>query len=44
LIDLIYNPERTQFLTKGKQEGTEILNGLSMLQHQANEAYKIWSR
>jgi len=43
LIDLVYNPERTEFLTKGKQEGTEILNGLSMLQHQANEAYKIWS-
>lgn len=43
LIDLVYNPERTQFLTKGKQEGTEILNGLSMLQHQANEAYKIWA-
>lgn len=44
LIDLIYNPERTQFLSKGKQEATEILNGLSMLQHQANESWKIWSR
>lgn len=43
LIDLVYNPERTEFLTKGKQEGTEILNGLSMLQHQANEAFKLWS-
>ena len=42
LIDIVYNPERTQFLAKGKQEGTEILNGLSMLQHQANESWKIW--
>ena len=44
LIDLIYNPKKTQFLSKGKQEATEILNGLSMLQHQANESWKIWSR
>jgi shikimate dehydrogenase len=44
LIDLVYNPEQTQFLTKGKQEGTEILNGLSMLQHQANESFNIWKK
>ncbi|MEN8928409.1 MAG: shikimate dehydrogenase [Flavobacteriales bacterium] len=43
LIDLVYNPERTQFLTKGKQEGTEILNGMSMLHNQANESWKIWT-
>ena len=42
LIDLVYNPKQSQFLTKGKEEGTEILNGLSMLHHQANEAWKIW--
>lgn len=42
LMDLIYNPSETLFLKKGKQNGANILNGKSMLIHQAEEAWKIW--
>jgi shikimate dehydrogenase len=43
LFDLIYNPAETLFLQKGKQQGTTITNGLSMLQIQAEESWKIWN-
>lgn len=44
LIDLIYNPEKTVFLQKAEKKGAMILNGRSMLKHQANKAWEIWSR
>jgi len=43
LFDLVYNPTETLFLKKGKEKGTMILNGQSMLVHQAEEAWKIWT-
>jgi shikimate dehydrogenase len=43
LIDLIYNPTETLFLKKGKEYGTNTLNGLSMLQQQAEKSWLIWS-
>jgi shikimate dehydrogenase len=43
LFDLIYNPAETLFLQKGKQQGATIMNGLSMLQIQAEESWKIWN-
>jgi shikimate dehydrogenase len=43
LYDLVYNPEETQFLTKGKDMGATIKNGYEMLIQQAEEAYKIWN-
>lgn len=43
LYDLIYNPEKTMFLKKGEQQGAQILNGLSMLQLQAEKAWIIWN-
>lgn len=43
LIDLIYNPEKTVFLQEGKKRGTMILNGHSMLKHQAMKAWEIWN-
>lgn len=43
LVDLIYNPEETLFLKKGKEKRAKILNGKSMLIHQAEEAWKIWN-
>lgn len=43
LIDLIYNPEKTIFLMVGEKHGSRTLNGLSMLHHQAEEAWKIWN-
>ncbi|MFT5581539.1 MAG: shikimate dehydrogenase [Lentimonas sp.] len=42
-VDLIYNPEKTQFLKKAEQNGASILNGESMLKNQALEAYRIWN-
>jgi len=43
LFDLIYNPEETLFLKKGKEKNAIIINGLQMLQLQANKAWEIWN-
>jgi shikimate dehydrogenase len=43
LIDLVYNPEETEFLKKGKQQGAMTLNGLPMLKLQAEEAWNFWN-
>ena len=42
LYDLVYNPEVTPFLEKGKQYGARTQNGLSMLHLQAEAAWRIW--
>lgn len=42
LFDLIYNPEKTQFLQKGEQLGALIQNGMEMLILQAEESWRIW--
>ncbi|TPV32870.1 shikimate dehydrogenase [Paucihalobacter ruber] len=44
LFDLIYNPSETLFLKKGKQHGAQILNGLQMLELQAEKAWKLWNK
>ena len=43
LFDLIYNPEETQFLKEGNQRGARVLNGLPMLELQAEKAWEIWN-
>lgn len=43
LIDLVYNPETTLFLARGKAKGATIYNGLKMLYEQAEAAWKIWN-
>lgn len=43
LFDLIYNPEITAFLAKGKEKGATIKNGYEMLQLQAEESWRIWN-
>ena len=43
LYDLVYNPVKTQFLAFGELYGSEIKNGLEMLEIQAKEAWKIWN-
>ena len=43
LFDLIYNPEKTTFLAKGKIQGTSICNGYSMLIFQAETSWEIWN-
>ena len=44
LYDLVYNPSETQFLKEGKQRGAMVLNGLQMLQLQAEKAWEIWNK
>jgi len=44
LFDLIYNPEETLFLKKGKAQGATVKNGLEMLKIQAEESWKIWRK
>ncbi len=43
MYDLIYNPEKTLFLKKGKEKGAQIKNGLQMLELQAERSWKIWN-
>lgn len=43
LYDLVYNPELTKFLKKGKQKKATLLNGLPMLYLQAEKSWEIWN-
>lgn len=43
LFDLIYNPEETEFMKRGRERGLKTKNGLEMLEIQAAESYKIWT-
>ena len=40
--DIIYNPNKTKFLSKAKQLGNQIENGKMMFIYQAQLAFKIW--
>ena len=44
LFDLVYNPEETAFLKKGKGQGASTMGGLQMLSAQAEASWKIWKR
>ncbi len=44
LYDLIYNPVETAFLIEGKKRGTQLKNGLEMLELQAEESWRIWNK
>jgi shikimate dehydrogenase len=43
LYDLVYNPPKTLFLTKGEEHGAAIKNGYDMLVIQAEESWRIWN-
>jgi shikimate dehydrogenase len=43
LYDLIYNPEKTEFLKRGENHGAKIKNGLEMLVLQAEKSWEIWN-
>ena len=43
LYDLIYNPAKTKFLSKGEKKGATICNGLRMLELQAEKSWEIWN-
>jgi len=40
--DVIYNPDKTNFLLKGEELGNETTNGKLMFICQAQLAFKIW--
>ncbi|RCT55196.1 shikimate dehydrogenase [Winogradskyella sp. KYW1333] len=44
LFDLIYNPEQTKFLKKGHEKGATTINGLKMLELQAEKSWQIWNK
>ncbi len=44
LYDLIYNPDETMFLFKGRKQGAVTKNGLEMLLLQAFASWEFWER
>lgn len=44
LYDLLYNPDETLFMKKGRARGATVKNGLEMLLLQAFAAWEIWHR
>jgi len=44
LFDLIYNPKKTVFLTKGLNRHCAIKNGHDMLVYQAEKSWEIWNK
>jgi shikimate dehydrogenase len=43
IIDLVYNPLRTRLLRDAEKSGCKIVDGTSMLVHQAAAALEIWT-
>lgn len=43
LYDLVYNPEETLFMKKGKEKGAKTINGYQMLVYQAEKSWEIWN-
>lgn len=43
LIDIIYNPLMTEFLSQGKEKGCVVQNGVPMFVYQAALAFKQWT-
>jgi len=43
LYDLVYNPEETLFMSKGREMGAFVHNGERMLYLQADKAWEIWN-
>ncbi len=44
LYDLVYNPEKTLFLTEGMKVGCKVKNGYDMLLLQAERSWQIWNQ
>ncbi len=42
LLDLVYNPEETLFMQRGRMAGAVVENGSVMLREQAEAAWRIW--
>ena len=44
LYDLIYNPKETLFLRHGREKGCVTINGLKMLEIQADASWELWNK
>jgi shikimate dehydrogenase len=44
LYDLLYNPDETLFMKKGKEQGAMVKNGLEMLLLQAYASLELWNK
>ena len=42
-FDLIYNPEKTEFLKRAEAQGADIENGMYMLELQADKAWEVFN-
>ncbi|HBY21711.1 MAG: shikimate dehydrogenase [Clostridiales bacterium GWE2_32_10] len=42
VIDIVYNPKKTKFLSDAENMGCKIINGLGMLVFQGIMSYEIW--
>ena len=42
VVDLVYNPDVTTFMTKALENGAEVMNGRDMLRLQAEKSWDIW--
>ncbi len=43
LYDVVYNPEESTFLKLGREQGAQTMNGMRMLENQAELSWKIWN-
>ncbi len=43
IVDIIYNPVKSRFLSNGEKLGSKTVNGLGMLFYQGIYAYEIWT-
>jgi shikimate dehydrogenase len=43
IYDLVYNPAETRFLRLGREQGATTMNGLKMLELQAEASWNIWT-
>ncbi len=41
-FDLVYNPDKTEFLKRCEAQGAKTINGLNMLKLQAEKSWEIW--
>jgi shikimate dehydrogenase len=44
LFDLVYNPSKTEFLSRGEAHRAKVVNGYDMLVYQAEASWEIWTR
>ncbi len=43
VMDIVYNPVLTKFLTYAKERGCKIINGLEMLLQQGMKQFELWT-